>query len=132
MRHGLQEEMSSCFTCLQEFDTIEHVLVQCVFAREVWYRCFDAAGVQVAVPGTADGFAAWWLAVRKGFSKNNKRTFDTFVILIAWSLWKQRNARLFNNVGQQCSVTVFVDRIIDKFKLWIRARAGEQSTVPRE
>lgn len=108
-----------------------HVLVQCVFAREVWFRCLRAARVHVAMPETTDSFAEWWLAARKPFGKNNK-SFDTFVVLIAWSLWKQRNARLFNNVGQQFTVTVLVDRIVDEFKLWTRARSGGREIVPRE
>jgi hypothetical protein len=35
VRHGLQTIKSSCFVCLQEEDTTEHILIQCVFAREV-------------------------------------------------------------------------------------------------
>ena len=46
------------------------------------------------------------------------------MILIVWALWKQRNARLFNNVRQQFSVTVLVDRIVDEFKLWREAGVG--------
>lgn len=31
-RHGLQEHTSACFTCLQEEDKADHILVQCVYA----------------------------------------------------------------------------------------------------
>lgn len=40
-RHRLQDEPSPCFLCLQEQDNVDHILVQCVYAREVWHRCFD-------------------------------------------------------------------------------------------
>lgn len=39
-RHGLQDTTSPCFLCEQEEDTVDHILLQCVFARQVWYICF--------------------------------------------------------------------------------------------
>lgn len=38
----------------------------------------------------------WWLKERGKFHKADKRGFDTLVIAVTWSLWKQRNARVFN------------------------------------
>jgi hypothetical protein len=38
-RHGLQAQSAGCFACLLEEDTTEHILVQCVVAREVLFRC---------------------------------------------------------------------------------------------
>ena len=39
VRHGLQEETSSCFTCLQEEDTVAHIFAGCIYARQVWFEC---------------------------------------------------------------------------------------------
>ena len=39
VRHGLQDQTSACFLCDQEEDTVDHILLQCVFARQVWYLC---------------------------------------------------------------------------------------------
>jgi hypothetical protein len=60
------------------------------------------------------------------------RGFDTLVLLTAWLLWKQRNARVFNNMPQQCNVPQLVVRIKEEFNAWNEARVGGSSTVPRE
>jgi hypothetical protein len=43
------------------------------------------------------------------------RGFDTLVLLTAWLLWKQWNARVFNNMPQQCSVPQLVVLITEEF-----------------
>jgi hypothetical protein len=54
------------------------------------------------------------------------RGFDTLVLLTAWSIWKQRNARAFNNLNQQWSThQPLVERIKEEFKLnRLRALGG--------
>lgn len=37
-RHGLQEDSSSCYICLQEEVKFEHILVQCVYARSLAHK----------------------------------------------------------------------------------------------
>jgi hypothetical protein len=43
-------------------------------------------------------------------------------MLICWSLWKQRNARAFGNVEQQCLAMDLVSRIKEELALWSLAR----------
>lgn len=55
LRHGLQEESSPCFICGQEEDTVDHLLLRCVFARQTWHACFAKAGVELLLmPSTVD------------------------------------------------------------------------------
>ena len=68
-RHGLQDEPSSCFFCLQEIDCVDHILAHCAYAREVWHRCFDALQINVQVPNTEEKFTDWWLRQRRSFSR---------------------------------------------------------------
>jgi len=37
----------------------------------------------------------WWIGNRKLVPKFFRRGFDSFVLLIGWSLWKERNHRTF-------------------------------------
>jgi hypothetical protein len=53
-------------------------------------------------------------------------------MLTAWMLWKQRNARVFNNVRQQCNVQQLVIRIKEEFALWKLARRGDGGSMSRE
>jgi hypothetical protein len=57
--------------------------------------------------------------------------FDTLVILTAWLLSKKRNARVFGNAWQQCTIPHLV-RIKDEFILWKMARPGGRLPVTRE
>ena len=36
VRRGLQDHTSLCFLCDHEEDNFEHILIKCVFARQVW------------------------------------------------------------------------------------------------
>jgi hypothetical protein len=36
-RHGLKDS-DSCALCAQEIETLDHLLVDCVFSREMWFR----------------------------------------------------------------------------------------------
>ena len=96
----VQERSSSCFTCLQEEDNVEHILIQCVFAREVWHECLQELNLNVERPTMEDTLLDWWLQARRGFGKESKHGFDTFVIAVTWTLWKQHNARVFNRTAQ--------------------------------
>jgi hypothetical protein len=45
----------------------------------------------------------WWTEARKRLRREDRRNFDTLVLLVAWTLWKQRNARVFGNIERQLS-----------------------------
>jgi hypothetical protein len=42
--------------------------------------------------------------VREQFRSKEKKGFDSLVILVSWRLWRQRNARVFQNASNQFSV----------------------------
>lgn len=46
-RHGLQDEPSACYTCLQDEDNVDHILSTCGYAREVWFLICDTLHINV-------------------------------------------------------------------------------------
>lgn len=82
--------------CLQEEDNVDHILVRCVYAREVWHRSFDILQVNIDPPTHSSTFQDWWLQQRRNLTGKAVRGFDSFIIGTAWALWKQRNTRVFN------------------------------------
>jgi predicted nucleic acid-binding protein len=74
----------------------------------------------------------WWTEARKRLRKEDRRGFDTFVLLIAWTLWKQRNARVFGNLERQLSTVQIIDMILQEFSLWRAARGLERRVMLRE
>ena len=123
-RHGLQDAPSPCYTCLQEEDNVDHILARCVYAREVWHTCFTAWNINIRTPNANLTFLNWWWDQRRRFSGRYKRSIDSIVILIAWALWKQRNARVFNNRSRQRSPLQLRDDIQEEIEEWKKAGLG--------
>jgi hypothetical protein len=117
-RHGLQDNPDACFTCLQAEDNVDHILMQCPYAREVWYKCLQRASLHLAEPQGGSNLKEWWTESRKRVAKPDRKKFDAMVALVARSLWKQHNARVFGEVRKQLSTERLVEAIEEEFKLW--------------
>jgi hypothetical protein len=65
-------------------------------------------------------------------SKQDRRKYDSMIALVARSLWKQHNARVFNNARSQLSMDQLVDAIGEELRLWDIARVGGSTTAARE
>ena len=62
----------------------------------MWHTCFQDLTLNIRAPVVGDTFLDWWIETRMGMPKSLKRGYDTFIILVGWELWKQRNVRVFN------------------------------------
>ena len=49
-KHGLQDQSSVCYTCLQEKDNAQHILIQCVYTWEVGHEGFNALNMSIRRP----------------------------------------------------------------------------------
>jgi hypothetical protein len=93
--------MVPCYVCLLEADTLDHILLGCVVAREVWFCCFSLVGIRMDVLDGNENLEVWRLKERKKFRGKERRHFGTLIMAVCWSLWKHRNAFIFNNVRQR-------------------------------
>jgi hypothetical protein len=57
--------------------------------------------------------------------------FDTLVILVAWTLWKQRSAIVFGNVKSQLNTIQIVEKIKEEFSLWELGIIGGKTHMTR-
>ena len=99
-----------CPLCSSEPETCSHLFVHCNFSIQVWARFRDWARADFQTPDlnfstTED----WWLKARAGIPKQMRRNFDTMAILLHWRIWKERNARIFDNAAST------PDRVRDLF-----------------
>jgi hypothetical protein len=65
---------------------MDHLLVGCVFSKEVWYKVLQVLRL-------VDSFCEWWLQARKRVPKVRRRGFDALVLLVGRMIWKERNCR---------------------------------------
>jgi hypothetical protein len=128
----LQDQASVCCTCLQDEDTIDHILVQCSYARQIWYDCIHAAGLEMEEPHAISQLEYWWTEARSSVQKRDRRRLESLVILVAWMLWKQRNARVFGNTRNQCDTRQLTERIEDGFRMWKLTFIGGRNHRTRE
>lgn len=103
-RHGLQDDALLCIFCNQQEETIDHIILGCVFSREVWARCLQIYRLD------STSFMQWWIQSRKSLSKPIQRAFDSLFFLIGWRIWKERNSRTFDGVQKTAAQLVQAPR----------------------
>ncbi|XBI53240.1 hypothetical protein VPH35_035486 [Triticum aestivum] len=123
-RHGLQDEPSPCYFYLQDQDDTDHILSSCTYAKEVWCTLWDTFHINIGDQAVGESTFLWWMRVRVSFQKADKRGFDTLFIGTIWTLWKQRNARVFNRVDQQLRPREAARWILDELAEWKLAAGG--------
>ena len=115
-RHNLQDH-DKCALCDQDSETIDHLLVSCSYSRDVWFRLLRRGDLQRLAPGSsATSFVSWWSTSRKRLPKDRRKPFDTFVLLVIWTIWKERNARVFDRKASM--PWVLSDIILDEGVVW--------------
>jgi hypothetical protein len=113
-RFRLQQHSSACFVCDQEEDTADHIILQCVVARETWHRCGRALGLIFQMPMENSRVVDWWVMERQRFRAADRRYFDGLVCTTAYTLWKNRNAWCFHNTSRQLSARRMTQLILEE------------------
>jgi hypothetical protein len=117
-RHGLQDG-NSCIMCDQGAETMDHIILGCVFSREVWSSCLRTYHLHQAVSVQEQDIMIWWTNTRKLLPKQIRRGFDSLFFLVAWNLWKERNARTFGRTPRQPAELLHT--ILEEASLWMAA-----------
>jgi len=77
-------------------ETINHLLLSCVFSRQIWFSVMQRLGMQVLTPQPDDhSFEDWWDQVSRRVADQAKKGLNSVVILVAWSLCNHRNRCVF-------------------------------------
>jgi hypothetical protein len=58
----------------------------------------------------------WWPNSRTQVPRQQRKGFDSLVLLTAWLLWKERNAQVFQRSVE--TVPTICGRIADEIELW--------------
>lgn len=90
-RRGLQYH-KKCLLCDQGEETINHLLVSCVFSRHLWFELFEKFGLQNLALQMADpSFEVWWCWSSEIAAGQDRQALNSLIILGAWSLWTHWN-----------------------------------------
>jgi hypothetical protein len=120
-----------CPLCDQADETINHLLVECSFAKQFWFLLLRSGDFQVLCPSTGDScFDSWWEKSAEMVGKPLSKGFNSLVILGAWSIWKHRNRCVFD--GCSPSVVIALSAAREEMLCWCLAGAKALSSFHLE
>ena len=121
-KRGLPDP-AACPLCDQAAETIQHTLIGCVFAREVWTLILDGLGLRSLAPQPGCcRFISWWCTATKAVPKEMRKGLNCLIILVAWEIWKHRNACVFE--GKRPCVHIILQTVANECSLWSLAGAS--------
>jgi hypothetical protein len=78
--------VDKCFLCDQEEESIQHILIGCVFARQFWYSLLHCVGLSSLAPQPTDSIWDDWRAkVEVAVTADARKGLNSLIILGAWS-----------------------------------------------
>ena len=94
-----------------------HIMLRCVFAREVWTTVLQSMGKKEWIPTIEMSMASW--CAEKGGASRKRRSQAGILILVMWEIWKHRNAIIFD--GALPSKNVVLLRVCKEGRAWKEA-----------
>jgi hypothetical protein len=94
-RHGLTYH-SICPLCGIEDETLNHILLQCRYARTIWFRFLQHRQWEHLASHADSALVDWWPDAEQRLRARDRCSFKSMVLLVSRSLWLQRNARVFD------------------------------------
>ncbi|KAF8688277.1 hypothetical protein HU200_042330 [Digitaria exilis] len=113
-----------CPLCDQEPESAEHLILNCVYAKEVWIRMSQETGGLLQVPLHGLSMEEWWNSNLQGREKKQQIRRASLMIYTAWNLWRERNWRIFDAVYMLPAWVV--QMIKDEIGVRFQACGGEE------
>lgn len=103
----------TCVFCHANVESADHLLVQCPVIAHVWnYFC------QLLDPSCAPKLLCdLWDKCRKNIKKPLIYLWDLLARAITWTIWIERNARIFNSIC--CPTVTIIVKIEHMLLLWL-------------
>jgi hypothetical protein len=118
-----------CPLCKQAQETAVHLLSHCRYTKRLWGMVRSWIGISsihTHAWATFNTIEEWWLSMACKASSNRK-ALASITMLVSWTIWKERNARVFNN--KAAPTGVLLEIIKNDVRLWIAAGAKQLSVV---
>ncbi len=109
--------VSWCCMCKADGESVDHLLLHCPYAKELWDMIFALFGIQWVMPKRViDEFNCWqWSLVRQ----QNDVIWKTIPHCLMRCLWRERNARTFE--GCELSVVELKLQFYHSLLNWMSA-----------
>lgn len=94
----------ACPFCDQAPETINHIILGCVLARQVWSSIIDNWNKPNLLPSTDATIVDWWTSLNP--ARHLRKETWAIIALVAWQLWKHRNDIVFNGASPSADVVL--------------------------
>ena len=105
-----------CPLCNEKSESVDHLFIHCSFSWQVWSWWLSLWNVSWSPPATVKNIFEQWAI--QGWDPFFKKVWWAAFYIIIWSIWKERNARIFNNISS--SVEKTADLILLRLGWWIK------------
>ena len=119
LRRGLPSHVL-CPLCDAADETLDHLSLDCHYARGLWAGLVARLGLPDIVPQGAIGINGWWSQATAKFATVDRRAANSLIMLALRSLWLERNARVFDD--RRLPVVSLLQTVVDEWHSWLRAR----------
>jgi hypothetical protein len=117
-----------CQLCKREPETAAHIIFKCRYSLRVWNRLKDSLGLtdfDTHLWTNYDSLEEWWCHI-SGVNGRRWEGLTSLLLLTAWEICNERNARVFRNVASMPTRVILI--IKSSANLW--GLAGEKIWVP--
>jgi hypothetical protein len=85
---------------------VQHILLSRVFARELWFQVLSKVRLQNLSPGLEVAvFQEWWRQSETQLSNEQRKGFNSLVILVAWRLF------FLESAGELCIIILRKEKV---------------------
>jgi hypothetical protein len=109
--------------CNQTQETAAHLLFHCRYSKRLWGMVKSWIGIpSIHLHAWTDdlNLEGWWSKLLNEAS-DNRKALSSIIMLVSWTIWKERNARIFNH--KSVPNAVLLNIIKTEVKLWVAAGA---------
>ena len=126
---------AACVFCLSEQESALHLLATCPVIIRLWGKLIHTAALSNNLMPRPDdpSLESWITRTCQQMPSTLKKNWTALVHLAWWTIWKERNSRIFNNKAE--SLTRIHSNIVEEAKCWRDAGRSEGADLilrPRE
>ena len=93
--------VNACPLCLQDEESVEHLLLKCSFTHRVWTTVLDSFGCRWVLPNSLLAlFEAW---INPPVAPRGKEMWNWSFVAVIWTVWKERNSRCFEGIASSAN-----------------------------
>lgn len=89
-----------CPLCDQNGGTLDHLLISCVFAYQVWFYFLEKVGLEsLSTLPDVTFFEGFWTFANERVDGQVHKGLNSVIIIGAWAIWTHRNQCVFDDIS---------------------------------